>query len=181
MDEHPKLERPLECSECRKPIKVAYTEVIGKNITKVGMCAECPLLQKKLRGSSAILSQESETATSLCCGSCGLSLEEVKMGASLGCPLCYEIFSDEIFHELSTLETIPPKYLLQKKSSLIHTGRTPGKQQEIDPSLKLLTLQQALHETLQREDYEQAAWLRDQIKTLEDAQVDKRNDERREE
>ena len=32
--------------------------------------------------------------------------------------------------------------------------------------MQLVALHQALHETLSREDYEQAAWLRDQIKAL---------------
>ena len=45
-------------------------------------------------------------------------------------------------------------------------GRTPGQAVAINPSLKLLALHQALNETLSREDYEQAAWLRDQIKAL---------------
>ncbi len=45
-------------------------------------------------------------------------------------------------------------------------GRAPGEKIEISPSLKLIALNEALSETLSREDYEQAAWLRDQIKKL---------------
>jgi protein arginine kinase activator len=164
------LERPLECSECRRPIRVCYTEVIGKSVTKTGMCEDCPVLRRKLQGHS-LLSQKgvSDDSTSLCCGGCGLPLDDVKMGSPLGCPLCYEIFSEEILHELSQLEKIPLKAGLPKKGALLHAGRCPGEHTEMDPSLKLLALHQALDETLGREDYEQAALLRDQIKALEDS------------
>ena len=48
----------------------------------------------------------------------------------------------------------------------MHRGRQPGTLKKIDPSSRLMSLHQALNETLSREEYEQAAWLRDQIKIL---------------
>lgn len=168
------LERPLECTECRRPIKVCYTEIVGKAITKTGHCEECPVLRKKLQGHALFSSKEpTELATTLCCGSCGLVLDDLKMGVSLGCPLCYEIFSEEILHELFQLERIPPRQGMPKKGELLHVGRGPGEQKEIDPSLKLLVLHQALSETLGREDYEQAALLRDQIRAIEEETKEK--------
>jgi protein arginine kinase activator len=162
-------ERPLECcGECRRPIQVIYTEIIGKNVSRFAMCGECPVLDQKLHGRGAVAQTVGEASASLVCGGCGLTLGEIKMGSPLGCPLCYEIFGDEVVHELMQLEKIPPKASRLKKGEMIHVGRTPGRQQEIDPSLKLLSLQQALHETLGREDYEQAALLRDQIREIEE-------------
>ena len=161
-------ERPLECGECRRPIQVIYTEVVGKSITRTAMCGECPVLEQKLHGSSFIEKGLQESPAHLCCGGCGLSLDEVKMGSPIGCPLCYDIFADEITHELYQLERIPPKAGILRKGNPLHTGRSPSEQHEIEPSSKLIALQQALHETLGREDYEQAAWLRDQIRTLEE-------------
>jgi protein arginine kinase activator len=177
---HPKPllpERSIECSECRRPIAVCYTEIVGKTVTKIGMCEECPLLRRKLHGQAFLSKTGSETPTSICCGGCGLTHDEVKMGASLGCPLCYEIFSEDIFHELAQLEKLPPKYAAARKIGPLHAGRIPGQQQQVDPSLKLVSLQQALHETLGREDYEQAAWLRDQIKSLEEQSKGQRGSE----
>lgn len=177
--EEPPLERPLECSECRRPIKVCYTEIVGKTVTKSGMCEECPVLRRKLQG-QAIFSPKSvgESAAVLCCGGCGLALDDVKMGASLGCPLCYEIFSEDVLHELFQLERIPPRQGVPKKGALLHAGRSPGEQKEMDPSLKLLVLHQALTETLGREDYEQAAWLRDQIRAIEEVTKEGENKEK---
>jgi protein arginine kinase activator len=168
-------ERPLECcGECRRPIQVIYTEIIGKSVSRFAMCNECPVLRQKLHGEGTVAQVTGKTLASVVCGGCGLTLDEVKMGSLLGCPLCYEIFSDDVVHELAQLERLPPKRAHQKKGESLHVGRSPGRHQEVDPSLKLLSLQQALHETLGREDYEQAALLRDQIREIEEKSKDSR-------
>jgi protein arginine kinase activator len=163
-------ERPIECSgECRRPIHIIYTEVVGKSVTRCAMCDECPVLRQKMHGGGTIVQQTpGEAPAELVCGGCGLTLDEVKVGANLGCPLCYDVFGEEIFRELVQLERVPPKFALLTKAPPLHLGRTPGQQHDIDPSLKLLDLQQTLHETLGREDYEQAAKLRDQIRKIEE-------------
>lgn len=162
-------ERPMECcGECRRPIHVIYTEMVGKTISRFAMCSECPVLEQKLHGGGVATQTPGRAPASLVCGGCGMTLDEVKMGAPLGCPLCYEIFQDEVIHEMMQLERLPPKSALQKRGEPLHVGRSPGHHQVIDPSLKLLALQQALHETLGREDYEQAALLRDQIREIEE-------------
>lgn len=88
------------------------------------------------------------------------------MGASLGCKTCYDVFEDIIFAELQSAKKLPARISLTKKSSPIHIGKSPGESVEINPATRLLALNEALTETLQREDYEQAALLRDQIKEL---------------
>ena len=45
-------DRPLECSECKKPIAVRYTEIVGDTIIHTSMCADCPELQRRLHGTS---------------------------------------------------------------------------------------------------------------------------------
>ena len=87
------------------------------------------------------------------------------MGANVGCSTCYEVFSDLISQELALEERLPATQK-GKRPTAQHTGRQPGQVAEVNPALKLLALHQALNETLAREDYEQAAWLRDQIKAL---------------
>ncbi|MBB64423.1 MAG: hypothetical protein CMO81_05110 [Waddliaceae bacterium] len=58
------------------------------------------------------------------------------------------------------------------KSTPVHVGRAPGQSAEMSPTLRLVALNEALKETLSREDYEQAAWLRDQIKELKGEEYD---------
>lgn len=165
-------ERPLECGECKKPVMVHYTEVVGDLIVTTCMCSDCPELQKRLHGTTALtgVGSQAEAAAGLVCGNCGTSLEAVRVGAPLGCNVCYEVFGDLLLHELLAANKVPQRLANAKKSAPIHIGRSPGETQEINPALRLLALNEALSETLKKEDYEQAAWIRDQIKALTDTE-----------
>lgn len=173
----PPAERPLECGECKKPIAIHYTEITGDTITHTIMCADCPELQRRLFGISPAEQITSQTGIAgLGCGNCGTTLEEVKRGHRLGCMECYDVFGDLLLLEMQAVNKIPPRVLSNlKKSHTIHMGRAPGESLAVSPSSRLLALNEALSETLNREDYEQAAWLRDQIKALTDKEEKKGN------
>ncbi len=163
-------DRPLECGGCKKDISVKYTEIVGQQITNTSMCADCPVLEKHLKGTPA---QEKgklkwDGSAGLACGNCGTSLEALRLGSPLGCSECYEVFGDVIISNLLKEEKVPQRVATTKRTTPIHIGRAPGEKQEINPSLRLLALNEALRETLKREDYEQAAHLRDQINELTD-------------
>lgn len=160
-------ERPIECSGCKKEIQVLYTEIVGNTLTRSAMCSDCPAYQRHMRGTPAKGEQLSEKNTEmyagLACGNCNTTLETLRTGNPLGCSECYAVFADPILTELqsSGKAASPPKNF-----KAVHIGRGPGETIEINPSSRLLALNEALNETLAREDYEQAAWLRDQIKEL---------------
>lgn len=160
-------DRPMECSECKKKIAVHYTEVVNQNCSRTGMCADCPALLRRLKGISNEPTDRriEEGGTDLVCGQCGTTLEMVRTGHPLGCGTCYEIFGDIILAELLAAGKLPQPRANQGGRPL-HIGRVPGESQQINPSLRLLGLNEALSDTLLREDYEQAAWLRDQIKAI---------------
>lgn len=165
-------DRPLECGECKKPIAVKYTEIVGDNITHTSMCADCPELQRRLYGTSPSehVANQVGVNAGLCCGNCGTTLEEVKRGHRLGCMECYSVFGDVLLIEMSAANKLPPRLIAAKKSVPLHIGRSPGESLSINPSSRLLALNEALRETLSREDYEQAAWLRDQIRALTESE-----------
>ncbi|SCA62622.1 hypothetical protein SCG7109_AB_00690 [Chlamydiales bacterium SCGC AG-110-M15] len=164
-------ERPLECSECKKKIAVEYTEILGENVSHTCMCSDCPVLQQHLYGATSSSSGVStDVPAGLCCGRCDTTLEAVRMGNPVGCEECYEVFADVLVAEMTSANKISHKIAPDKtkKSVAIHIGRSPGETAEVNPSLRLIALNEALDDVLKREDYEQAAWLRDQIKELED-------------
>ncbi|WP_068471326.1 UvrB/UvrC motif-containing protein [Candidatus Protochlamydia phocaeensis] len=171
-------DRPLECSECKKPIAVRYTEIVGHSITHTSMCADCPELQRRLHGTGPreLIQIQGSGEAGVACGNCGTTLEEVKRGHRLGCPECYTVFEDVLLIEMQAANRLSPRISLTKKTMPIHIGRAPGESLAINPSSRLLALNEALKETLKREDYEQAAWLRDQIKALTENE-DKRSPE----
>lgn len=170
-------ERPLDCTECKRPIAVCYTEIVGDTMTRVVMCADCPHLERKLYG---IRRQEgighTRSEITLACGGCGTTLEEVRMGSPLGCSECYEVFADALIEDLLKEHHISSHLSTNKHTQPLHIGRRPGEVTEISPTLRLIALNEALDETLIREDYEQAALLRDQIRALKEKAE---NEERR--
>lgn len=165
-------DRPLECIDCKKALAVFYTEMVGGVSTHTCMCADCPVLQRKLYGLPPSPSSEipSESRAGLACGNCGTTLDALRVGSPLGCSVCYEVFDDVLIPELASMGKIPARLMTAKRTQTVHIGRARGEMQEISSSMRLLALNDALSETLKHEDYEQAAWLRDQIKALTDAQ-----------
>lgn len=163
-------ERPLDCGECKRPVAVCYTQIIGDKVTRTLMCSECPHLERKLYGSikKEPSFQISEKETALACGNCGTTLEEIRMGQELGCSNCYEVFAEVLIDDLINSNKISHHLTSNKKTMPLHVGRIPGETVEISPTLRLIALNEALDEMLIREDYEQAALLRDQIKTLKE-------------
>lgn len=159
-------ERHLECSDCKKPIHTIYTELVGKSLFRLSMCRDCPILRQKMQGGKTPTTTEEALALGLCCGNCQTTADEVKMGGNTGCSLCYEVFDEIIHQEIFLKERLPERAKRNKHPIPMHLGRGPGEPTVANPATKLLALHQALHETLAQEDYEAAAWLRDQIKAL---------------
>lgn len=166
-------ERPLECSECKKEITVRFTEFEKGIKHELCMCSECPELKKRLYGNPrADVGSGEKPLAKMACGECGTTLDSIRVGHPLGCSHCYELFDEAIIYELRSIRKLPPHLETAKKTVLLHVGRTPGESKELTPSLQLIALNEALDETLKREDYEQAALLRDRIKALSERQKD---------
>ena len=161
------VDRPLDCGECRRPIAVHYTEIVGDKITHTVMCADCPHLERRLYGTvRREMGEGVKEEGSLTCANCGTSLDAIRMGRPLGCPQCYEVFADVIISELLKANKVSHHLTSNKKTQPLHIGKAPGETAEISPTLRLIALNEALDEMLVREDYEQAALLRDQIEAL---------------
>ena len=163
-------DRPLQCVECKKAIAVLYTVVEQGSVAHTVMCEQCPQLERRLRGTKTLEIQDgtatSTGVTGLVCAECQTSLAEVRSGMRLGCSECYEVFADALLNEMVLADRVPKHVAQQTADNPIHVGRSPGQVEELRPTIQLQALKDALNETLHREDYEQAAWLRDQIKKL---------------
>ncbi len=165
-------DRPVECSGCKKPVTILYKEIFGDNINCTEMCADCPFLHSKLHGDTLAAPSElrSEGSPStLYCERCHTALDAIKMGNPLGCIACYSIFADPLVKELAAAQQIPAhlaKEWQMSKNQSLHVGHSPTQPATIPASHRLTTLNEALNEALRIENYEQAAWLRDQINAL---------------
>jgi protein arginine kinase activator len=165
-------ERPVECSHCKKPEKIVYKEIVGEAMIVTQMCADCPILEERLHGSAPSEKKQlrpSEKAMPLFCETCHTSLESVQTGNPLGCSACYAVFSDIVVSNLLAAGQLPPqlqKSLTSKKGQQIHIGKVPNKPYATVSSEELTSLNEALNDAIRKENYEQAAWLRDQIKAI---------------
>lgn len=167
-------DRPLECGECKRPAKVVYKEIVDDEISCYNMCEQCPVLERKLHG----LSEAAETGEpGVCCNSCHTTLESVQRGGKLGCTECYAIFSDVIVSEMQSAEKgMGFKPLFSKRGGAVHIGKSPTKTVDVALSGRIASLNEALNEALKKENYEQAAWIRDQIKELIEKPQDDSNE-----
>lgn len=150
-------ERPLECSECKKQIAVHYSEVAGFQVTRTQMCADCPCFNHiSAEANGHHRPDLAEGTTGICCGNCRTTLTAIRTGHPLGCSECYAVFADILCSEIFAHLPI----------TAVHCGRSSKEGGDISPSLRLFALNEALKETLEREAYEEAARIRDQIKAL---------------
>ncbi len=81
------------------------------------------------------------------CPACGFTLEDYRNTSRLGCPDCYSFFAREFAHLGSAM------------------ADTPGNE-GADAAPSREKLERQLHEAIEREDYESAARLRDELKAL---------------
>lgn len=142
------------------------------------MCGDCPILEQKLHGippKEKSPEKSGDAEAGLYCGSCHTSLDEVKMGNPLGCMECYSVFGDVLISQLLEENKIPShlkKGLSMRKNQPIHMGKSPGKSITIPSPERLTALNEALNEAVRKENFEEAAWIRDQIKALKEKKVE---------
>ena len=99
---------------------------------------------------------EEASATAVCTG-CGITFKQFRGVGRLGCPQCYTSFHDDL---LPLLESI--------HQDTQHVGKCPP--QTSANTLRhheLMRLRSELKSSVEKEDYEAAARLRDQIQTIE--------------
>lgn len=157
------------CDRCQSRAATVFNVTINGNIkNEEHLCEECAAqlghfqlapemnFHKIFPKFFTPLTSLHEEAAKICpnCGRNGLELQ--KYGKP-GCPHCYEFFNEEI----STL-------LTRIHGSSIHKGKVPKNiRSEMD---ELKTLRQCLQQTIEDENYEEAATIRDKIRSLELAQ-----------
>jgi protein arginine kinase activator len=91
------------------------------------------------------------------CPDCGMTLLEFRQKGRMGCPKDYEVFGA---HTRELLERI--------HGATRHVGRAPGQDQAaVERQRRMSELQRELESAIRQEAYEQAARLRDQLKSLQ--------------
>lgn len=171
------------CEKCRvREATIQYTEVVNGVRTEHNFCAQCagemdlgqdfPLgrLLSGLLGLGAESPKE-EKYSQVVCPTCGTSYEDFVKNSRFGCADCYEVFDLLISDKLKQLQGSD----CHKGKTAKNRGETagmPGRPEETeqkeensleDRIARLYACQQA---AVRREDYEEAARCRDEIRKL---------------
>lgn len=158
------------CSDCKKKPTIHLTEIIDGKVTEMHLCDDCPKLQEiqseKQFGIADLLAGLADFGKSvkpadkieMKCANCGLTYDEFRKFGRFGCSECYTSFKSH----LTTL-------LKKIHGSNHHLGKTPlrAPQTQRDQMEELQQLKALLMKTIEGEDFEQAAIIRDQIRNLE--------------
>jgi protein arginine kinase activator len=162
----------VKCQSCNKPATVHLTDIVNGKKREVHLCQGCAEKQQILKQQelnlSAILQtvigqhigQPTDELSRLACPSCGVKYMEFKAEGRLGCPHDYAVFRDPL---LPLLEKI--------HRATRHKGKVPpNAARHAARQAELMELRQKLRRAVDAEAYEDAARLRDQIKTKEVAE-----------
>jgi len=102
--------------------------------------------------------KEEAVQPTLVCSECGWDTAKFRKTGRLGCAQCYMIFRELLIPGVSTMH-----------KGTLHVGKQPGTPSNSENSrisLKIMNLQQEMNEHVQREEYEKAASIRDDIAQL---------------
>lgn len=161
----------MRCQRCPKPATLHLTEILGsKQIEELHFCEECAqkhLYEPALGGQEqlpapkpvdpVVENADLEALNRMECPHCGITFKDFRSTGRLGCPHDYEEFKKELVPLLENIH-----------GAVKHQGKSPRrKNPQTGVTSHLGQLRKQLHGAVGREDYEQAAHLRDQIRQLE--------------
>lgn len=160
----------MKCQNCSNQATVHLTDIINKKKREVHLCESCarkqnlipnqqpemsiPALLQYLVAQSAahLLTHDPDQSA---CPHCGMKYTQFRAKGRLGCPKDYEVFS-------SALEPL----LDRIHRRIRHVGKVPASIRRRSVLVQKEELQSRLHKAVAEERYEDAARLRDQLRSL---------------
>jgi protein arginine kinase activator len=159
-----------KCDKCDNPATIHLTEIVGGAKTEKHLCEDCAAADGITIKSNVPISQlledfvlqtgeqDEDRPEEKQCDVCGMGFREFRETGLLGCPNDYDAFADVLLPMLTRAQDTADH----------HVGKVPrnaGERQQRQN--RILRLRADLKRAIHAEQYEQAASLRDQIKSLE--------------
>lgn len=157
----------MMCESCgKRPARLSVTMITnGKSISR-HFCPQCA--SRLQRGDaqsvqSALLgAMAADHPPQLLCPACGCTSEQFLRSGRLGCAACYEAFSPMLDHILMQIDGA-----LQHEAPQQSVQSTDDKPPLSASETQLEQLRSELYQAVSEENYERAAVLRDEIRSLE--------------
>ncbi|SIS61696.1 UvrB/UvrC motif-containing protein [Salimicrobium flavidum] len=171
----------MQCQRCQeRPATVHLTQVINGKKNEVHLCDQCAKeqgymnyeeesfsLNDLLSGlfhmeggkSSELFKENKKPKADLQCPTCGLTYQEFTRSGKFGCATCYETFNERLNPVLKRVHSGNTK----------HHGKIPKRAGgNLNVRKDIERYKESLHQLIKQEEFEEAAKVRDQIKTLEE-------------
>ena len=166
----------MKCQKCAKPATFHITDIERGKPREYHLCDEHARqhltpseepsetsamgeLAKKLAITPGV-SREPSSADKQICPNCNITFLEFRNTGRLGCPYDYEVFRDELMPLLENIH-----------DETRHSGKVPKRApRNSQQQTTMIQLRNDLKRAVAAEDYESAARVRDQIRTLEHEQ-----------
>lgn len=164
----------IKCENCGAIDAVVHlTQIVNNKMSTHHLCQACAA-EKGLQDSpdptndqlldliekvSPEIAGLSDSGTEQCVF-CGLTFDDFRKTTRLGCPQCYEAFSDHL-----------PRLLRRIHGGVKHVGKVylPPDPTASEMEKRLEGLRRKLERAVQSEDFERAAQIRDEIRAMEPA------------
>ena len=158
------------CDVCKEHVAtIHYTEVLpNSEPKKMALCEACAKLKNLpittqlsvadiLKGLTQASQSEGEESGARC-PQCDLTFARFRKGGRLGCAACYEAFQPKM---MSILEEI--------HRETQHVGKIPKHSAGgTSEAIEVARLHKKLEQAIEKEEFEEAAILRDRIQSLKD-------------
>ncbi len=157
------------CEKCKeKEATIHLTQVMDGAVKKVHLCEECAAssgfdvqgpssitdILLGIGGGSVLPESGKKDRADRACPHCHMKLSDFKKTGRLGCPGCYEAFEDELVSLLK---------VMHRKE--VHSGKVPSRESvRVRKSAEIASLERALEEAIEAEQFEEAARIRDRIR-----------------
>lgn len=160
------------CTHCASEHNLSDKEIEGFNLAEILYNLSSQMLNTKPDNGSQEIEEPAfhnyelnEDFASLEC-TCGWNTTKFRETGRLGCAECYKVFEPLLKDALKSMH-----------KGTFHVGKHPGVQNDENGKIatKIMSLQKELEECVQKEEYEKAANLRDEINNLKKGNKTTRN------
>jgi len=169
------------CQECQeRPATLHYSKVVNGEKTDIHLCEKCAgesnnkyifseiggysvndLLAGLFKGNNGIYEMKKNSfhkEQQIECPRCKMTFQKFTKIGRLGCSTCYETFKDQMKPIVKRIHS----------GNVSHTGKLPQKiSGEISLKRKLKDLKAQMQTFIEKEDFEHAIKIRDEIRTIE--------------
>ncbi|OEH93158.1 UvrB/UvrC motif-containing protein [Bacillus solimangrovi] len=175
----------MKCQECLKnPATLHFTKIINQEKAEFHLCEQCAREKGEMFAGnsgftvssllSGLLNMESLFVNSsekplsnqleLECKSCGMTYKKFSEAGRFGCANCYQTFN----------EKLDPIFRRVHSGNTVHAGKIPKRiGGDLHVQKEISDLKDHLKKCVANEEFEQAAEIRDKIRSLEKSIIEK--------